>query len=116
MSIFRRFRRKVLIAGMVLILATIVPISQVFALDLKTAKQQCLVGETTSGYLEAIKKDSAVKKLVKEINAKRKAKYQEIAQKRKIPIKDVEQLAGKKAIEKTPKGHCIKVGNKWVKK
>ena len=88
-----------------------------FALDLGTAKRQGLVGETPSGYLAAVKPPSPeVKQLIKRINSQRRQKYQAIAKKNGISLKEVEALAGKKAIEKTPRGQYVKVGGGWRRK
>lgn len=88
-----------------------------YAIDLQTAKSQGLVGEVSSGYLEAVETPTAeIKVLLTEINGKRKAKYQEIATRNNISLKDVEQLAGKKAIEKSKPGSFIKSGSSWQKK
>lgn len=87
------------------------------AIDLQTAKSQGLVGETPSGYLEAVKKPSAeVKTLITTVNSKRKAKYQEIASRNKTDIKAVEKLAGEKAMQKSKPGSYIKQGGSWKKK
>jgi uncharacterized protein YdbL (DUF1318 family) len=88
-----------------------------FALDLQQAKDQGLVGETTTGYLEAVKSPSAeVKALIQSINAQRKAKFQEIATSNKTSLETVEKLAGKKAIEKSDAGAYIKIDGSWQKK
>jgi uncharacterized protein len=88
-----------------------------FSMDLQTAKSQGLVGELTSGYLDAVVAPSAeVKALIDEVNAKRKQKYMEIAARNKITLKDVEELAGKKAVEKSEVGSYIKVDGSWKKK
>jgi len=87
------------------------------ALDLRSAKNQGLVGETASGYLAPVNTgDAAVKALVSDINAKRKAHYQGIAKANKTPLQTVEQLAGKKAMGKTPAGQFINNGSGWQKK
>ncbi len=86
------------------------------ALDLQTAKAQGLVGETTTGYLAPVKATPEVQKLVNNINAKRKQHYQQIAKRNKTPLNAVEQLAGKKAIEKTPSGQFININGSWQKK
>jgi len=87
------------------------------AIDLHTAKQRGLVGETTSGYLQAVTTpDSEVKALVQEINRKRKQLYEEIAQRNGTTVTAVEVLAGKKAIEKSKPGMYIKPGSSWQKK
>jgi uncharacterized protein YdbL (DUF1318 family) len=87
-----------------------------FGLELQDAKGQGLVGETASGYLEAVKPGAEVNSLVREINGQRKAEYQRIASKNNIALSDVEALAGKKAIDKTPSGQYIKVNGSWVRK
>lgn len=101
-----------LLAGILLLIA-----QPAFAIDLQTAKSQGLVGESTNGYLEAVKTPSAeVKALIGEVNAKRKEKYLEIAARNNITLKDVEQLAGKKAIEKSEAGSYVKDNGVWKKK
>jgi len=66
------------------------------ALNLKQAKDQGLVKETTSGYIVAVKPSAEVNRLVGQINAGRKAEYQRIAKKNGTPLSAVEQQAGKK--------------------
>ena len=86
------------------------------ALSLDEAKGTGVVGETPSGYLEVVQQSPDASALVKEINSKRHEQYEGIAQKNGTPIKAVEELAGKKAIEKTAKGNYVKLNGKWVKK
>ncbi len=88
-----------------------------FAIDLDTAKADGLVGERADGYLGAVKSNVSadVQALIDDINGKRKVQYERIAQKNNIPLKDVEVLAGKKAIEKTPEGGWVLVEN-WQRK
>ena len=89
----------------------------VFAIDLQSAKDQGLVGETTSGYLAAVKSPSPeVSALIESINAKRKQKFKEIATRNNTSLEAVEQLAGKKAIEKSAPGSYVKVGGSWQRK
>lgn len=87
-----------------------------FSLDLQTAKTQGLVGETLTGYLAPIQSTPEAQQLVKTINGKRKAHYQEIAKRNGTSLQAVEQLAGKKAIEKTAPGQFIKTSGGWKKK
>lgn len=86
------------------------------ALELGEAKADGLVGETSTGYLAAIKPSGEVGSLMSDINGKRKAYYQEIADKNGISLRAVEELAGKKAIEKTPSGEFVNTGAGWQKK
>ena len=100
-----------------LIFSLVVLTGSAQALDLRSAKTQGLVGETATGYLAPVKTaDQAIQNLVADINAKRKAHYQGIAAKNKTPLQAVEQLAGKKAMEKTPDGQYINDGSGWKKK
>ena len=100
-----------------ILLGLILFVGTAYALDLRSAKDQGLVGETVSGYLAPVKTgDSAVQTLVSDINEKRKAHYQNIAQTNKTPLQTVEQLAGKKAISKTPAGQFVNDGSGWKKK
>lgn len=93
------------------------PIATAFAIDLESAKKQGLVGEQPNGYLGAVTAPSAeTKKLIDDINAKRKQKYQEIAAGNKTSLQAVEQLAGQKAIEKTEPGGYVQQGGAWKKK
>ena len=88
-----------------------------YSIDLQTAKSQGLVGETPAGYLEAVKAPSAeTKTLIESVNAQRRTKYKEIAARNKTSLQAVEELAGKKAIEKSKAGSYIKHGGSWQKK
>jgi uncharacterized protein YdbL (DUF1318 family) len=89
----------------------------VLALDLQTAKDQGLVGETPSGYLAAVKSPSPeVTALIDSINSKRKQKYKDIAARNNTSLEAVELLAGKKAIEKSGPGSFVKIGDSWQQK
>ncbi len=89
-----------------------------WGIELNAAKQQGLVGEQSNGYLGSVSAPSAeVSALVKDINARRRAKYQQIATKNNLSLADVEALAGQKALDKTARGNYIKpVTGGWRKK
>ncbi|MFT6896331.1 MAG: hypothetical protein ACJA13_000732 [Paraglaciecola sp.] len=87
-----------------------------FAIDLDSAKEQGLVGEQTNGYLGAVVNNGEVQALIIDINAKRKAKYAELAAKNSLELEQVEKLAAKKAFDKTQSGHYLLVNGSWVKK
>ncbi|MCM0611293.1 YdbL family protein [Marinobacter sediminum] len=84
--------------------------------QLDSAKQQGLVGETPSGYLAVVQADGNARAIVDAINEARRSEYSRIAGKHGIPVGEVEVVAGKKAVEKTPAGQFIRVGDKWVRK
>ena len=83
---------------------------------LDSVKQQGLVGETPTGYLEVVRAEGQAKEVVEAINSARRDVYKRIAEKHNIPVTQVETVAGKKAIEKTPSGQYVQMGGKWVKK
>lgn len=84
--------------------------------QLDTAKQQGLVGETPTGYLEVVKPDGNARGIVDAINKARRTEYARIAEKHDIPVTQVETVAGQKALEKTPAGQYILVDGEWVRK
>lgn len=109
---YRKFAQQVL---SILTLSVLI-MMPAYALELKDAKVQGLVGETSSGYLAAVQASGEVKALVADINKKRKAHYQKIAKKNAISLEAVEVRAGQKAIDKTAAGQYVNTGSGWVKK
>jgi len=99
-----------------LMVSTLVTAMSAFALELGDAKARGLVGEQPSGYLAAVGVATPeIAALVNDINKKRKAAYEEIAKRNGTPLDAVEQLAGKKAIEKTPAGQFVRsTSGEWV--
>lgn len=83
---------------------------------LDEVKQQGLVGETPTGYLEVVRPAGQAKEVVEAINSARREEYKRIAEKHNIPVTQVETVAGKKAIERTPAGQFVQIGGEWVKK
>lgn len=89
-----------------------------FAISLDEAKSQGLVGEQQNGYLGVVNNSSAeVQSLITEVNAQRKAKYFEIANKNGTTLAAVEALAGKKAITETAPGRYFQsASGQWEKR
>ena len=110
-------KKTIMKKAMILISTCLLLIAQpAYAIDLQSAKAQGLVGETPSGYLEAVTSASSeTKALIESINEKRKQKYKEIASSNNTTLQAVEALAGKKAIEKSKPGSFIKLGGSWKK-
>lgn len=98
------------------VLAAILFSATVFAIELSSAKASGLVGEQENGYLGAIVISVEVTTLINDINAKRKTKYLELADKNGITLNQVEILAAKKAYEKTATGHYLRNNGQWIKK
>ena len=90
-----------------------------WALTLDDAKAKGLVGETQTGYLGIVsgKGSREVRALTKDVNQKRKQKYQGVAKHNGTSLQTVEVLAGKTLIKRTRPGHFIQLpSGKWTKK
>ncbi len=110
----RPLRRLLPGTGLLLALLLALP---ALALDLQEAKSQGLVGETAAGYIAPVTGASPqVQALVDDINRQRRAEYERIARANNISVADVEALAGKKAIERTPAGQYVNVDGNWRRK
>jgi uncharacterized protein len=90
----------------------------VHAMDLNQAKSAGLVGETLEGYVALVDPAAPgdVIALVNDVNARRRAEYQRIAQQNQIDVKEVEALAAKKAIEMTRPGGWVRLNGEWRQK
>jgi uncharacterized protein len=89
------------------------------AASLDQAKAAGQVGERIDGYVGVVDAGAPgdVKALVEKINAERKAKYAEIAEKQGAPVAAVAQIAGKKLIERAPKGEYVMgADGQWQRK
>lgn len=91
---------------------------QALALDLNAAKGQGLVGERPDGYLGVVAAGRAdVQALVADINARRRAEYQALAQRNGTPLSAVEQVVGQKLISRAAPGEYVMTpGGQWVRK
>jgi uncharacterized protein YdbL (DUF1318 family) len=80
------------------------------ASPLTQPKADGLIGEQANGYIGLVRQDvpAEIKKLVDEVNAKRKAGYQEIAAKQGVSLESVELIGGNTAIEKTLPGNYVR--------
>lgn len=83
---------------------------------LDEVKSQGLVGEKPTGYLGVVTPGGDAAAIVEAINKARRAEYARIAEKHGIPVAEVEAVAGKKALERTPNGEYIQVDGRWVRK
>ncbi len=102
-----------------IIAASLLLMSQLsFALTVDEAQNKGLLGENASGYLEMTPRgNSAAQQLMNDINAKRKAKYQDIAQKQNTDLKSIEKIAGEAIVKKLPAGEFYKdASGQWNKK
>lgn len=82
-------------------------------------KADGLIGEQADGYLGLVSQNvpANIKKLVAEVNAQRKAGYQQIATKQGTSVSEVEKVGGNTAFEKTLPGNYYRDANGvWHKK
>ena len=87
------------------------------AMDLKTARDQGLVGELRSGFVAIIKPADGVSMMVEEVNSKRLIEYRKIAAENKQSVDVVATLAAGQIINKLSKGHYYQtVDHKWAQK
>jgi uncharacterized protein YdbL (DUF1318 family) len=90
-----------------------------WAIDLRDAKEQGLVGEANSGYLAAVKRpvSDEVQTLINEVNAKRLAEFERAAAKTDATVAQVSYRFYELAVERTSPGHYYedKSGD-WQKK
>lgn len=102
---------------LVLSLAFIAP---ALAIDLDSAKAQGLAGEKLTGYVGIVTSSPTpdLRSMVNEINLRRRASYQEIANKTPgATLNAVEKLAAEKLISKAPSGQYVETSpGQWTKK
>jgi hypothetical protein len=101
------------------LLIGLLSISVVVAGALDQPKADGLIGEQANGYLGLVSQDvpADIKALVRDVNAKRKARYQSIAQKQSVALSEVEKVGGTTAIDRTLRGNYIKDSSgRWRKK
>ncbi|MBC8949478.1 MULTISPECIES: YdbL family protein [Xenorhabdus] len=86
-------------------------------MTLNEAKQQGLVGETFSGYLEPIKNTQDAQSVVKRINSERQKKYAEIAAQNNMTTDQVAKIAGEKLVNRAASGEYVfGINGNWVQK
>lgn len=94
-------------------------VTESFAASLSEAKADGWIGEQPDGYIGLVRNDAPpdVQALVSDVNAKRRAEYERIAQRQGAPVSEVEKVGGMTAIEKTRPGHYIMdTSGRWRKK
>lgn len=85
---------------------------------LEAAKSAGLVGERPDGMLGLVSSASSeVKRLVDDINARRLARYQQIAARNGTSVEAVQAIAGRKLVSEAPPGTYVMDGSgQWRKK
>lgn len=113
--------RRTILTGLTLIgltLALALPAAPALAGKLDDLRAKGAVGERFDGLLELRDKGNAdAKKLIKEVNAKRRKIYQKRAKEDGATVEQVGQVYAKQIMNKAPKGTWfLKANGKWVKR
>lgn len=90
-----------------------------WAIDIRDAKAQGLVGEANTGYIAAVQTpaNAEVRALIADVNAKRKARFEDTAKKTSTTIAQVANRFYELAIQKTAPGNYYQDANgRWQKK
>ena len=90
-----------------------------WAIDIRDAKGQGLVGEANTGYIAAVKTPASaeVRALIADVNGKRKAQFQSTAQKTGTTVTQVANRFYELAVQKTASGHYYQdPGGRWQRK
>ncbi len=90
-----------------------------WAIDIREAKAQGLVGEARTGYIAAVQSppSAEVRALISSVNAKRKTRFTQTAQKTGASVTQVANRFYELAVQKTAPGHYYQDSNgRWKKK
>jgi uncharacterized protein YdbL (DUF1318 family) len=101
------------------LLICVVTMAIAVASELTKPKADGLIGEQANGYIGLVTDDvpADIRRLVDEVNARRKAGYQRIADREGTALSEVEKVGGKTAFEKTLKGNYFRdASGTWRKK
>ena len=74
------------------------------------------LGERPDGYVGVVKPGGDAAEIAKLINNARRDEYQRLATENGIKVRDVEAIAGKKALERTQPGQYILINGVWMPK
>src|SRR5215813_2940477 len=112
------WNQTLVVAGLALALLLAIG-ARVFAAPLDDARAAGLVGERPDGYLAAVQPNPPpdIAALVKEINAKRRAAYEDIAKKQNVPVDEVGALTAEKIKAKARAGeYFLNADGTWTQK
>jgi len=90
-----------------------------WAIDIRDAKEQGLVGEANTGYIVALQSPASaeVRALVADVNGKRKDQFEETAEKTGVTVAQVAYRFYELAVQRTAPGHYYQdPGGQWKKK
>ena len=104
------------------ILATIglmMLLQNAWAIDIRTAKDEGLIGEANTGFVAAVSKPASaeVRALIENVNKKRQTQFDRTAEKTGASVEQVAQRFYELAVQKTASGHFYQdAGGHWKKR
>lgn len=119
MTLFHGIRRFAFAALLVLGLALASPAALAGDPLIDSAKASGFVGERVDGYLGLVVDDvdAAIRRKVNEINAGRRALYEQTARQTSTTVEQVGIVTGEKLVSETPSGqYVMNAQGQWVKK
>ncbi len=90
-----------------------------WAIDIKDAKSQGLIGEANTGYIAAVQSPASaeVRALIADVNGKRKTRFESTAKKTGTTVAQVANRFYELAVQKTAPGNYYQdSGGRWQKK
>lgn len=90
-----------------------------WAIDIRDAKEQGLVGEASNGYIAAVQSPASaeVRALIADVNGKRKAQFSQTSQKTGTTAAQVAHRFYELAVQRTAPGHYYQdASGQWKKK
>lgn len=90
-----------------------------WAIDIRDAKAQGLVGEANTGYVAAVQSPASaeVRALIADVNRQRQARFEETARKTGTSVAQVANRFHELAVQRTAAGHYYQDGSgRWRKK
>ena len=116
---YSRLGRKIvglLTGGFALVMLLALP---ALAETLDGARAKGLVGERPDGYVGAVVSPSAdIQSLITTVNTQRRAKYEQIAKQKGVPVEQIGALTAEKIVQDNlqPGWFYMDTGGNWVKK
>jgi uncharacterized protein YdbL (DUF1318 family) len=96
---------------------TLLASAPAFAIDLQSARANGSVGETTQGYIAAVKPSAEVDALVAEVNAKRGQEYRKISAANGQSVQVVGTIAAEQIIKNLSPGSLYQAADgSWKKR
>ncbi len=120
MFFFRYIAAVLAVAAAALVITALSQSASAQGAEIEAAKSAGVVGERIDGYLGIVDNgavDASLRRRLNEINARRRAAYDEVAVEAGATVAQVARVTGEKQIERVPSGQFYMDENsRWVRK